>query len=127
MCIIAKAYCIKATSNGTCKCFQTTKIGLVSMSKSVKMLRTMYTKYGGIEDIRPIFVSLRGIFERKEKALTEVLDIIEEMDRVEDIISPKNQASHEHIYVDVEEENSESVDSRSVKKHNKNRCVIFIP
>ncbi len=72
MCHIAKAYCIKATSNGTC---------VNSMNKLIKTLLTLYSKYDTIENLRPVFMALKSIFEKKEKAMTGMQEIIDEMDQ----------------------------------------------
>ncbi|MDR3546840.1 MAG: hypothetical protein P4M11_00955 [Candidatus Pacebacteria bacterium] len=48
----------------------------------IKTLSTFCSKCTMTENLRPIFVALRGIFEKKEKAMAELQDIADEVDQL---------------------------------------------
>ena len=87
-----------------------TIIGIISLNKLMKTLDMLRTKYGVVEHLRPVFVSLKNILERKEKAIIEIIDIIEEMeqeetriftdeDSCENVSSSLSQSTRSHVYL----------------------------
>jgi len=56
------------------------KKGLISLNKLTKTLSALESKYYLIERLQPIFVSVKGIISRKEKCLTSIIDLTEDME-----------------------------------------------
>ncbi len=54
---------------------------MISLEKVQKNLNALQIKYRLVEHLRPLFISIQSILERKEKVMVEIMSILEQIDQ----------------------------------------------
>ena len=64
------------------------------MEKQIKIIDTMLSKYYGVKSIEPYAKNAKKLLEKKEKMISEILQIADEMEKIQKLSLEEKKANY---------------------------------
>lgn len=72
------------------------QIGITSMDKLIKTVDAIYSKYWRKDNIETYAVAAKKLLQKKQKAMTAVLDVAQEMEQIQkaNVLEEEKELTH---------------------------------